>query len=220
MCLAVVWQAGKPPTPTELSAAASDNPDGWGVAFLGNSGNGKRSSAVYWRKGAGKPRVDQLHKLLLAVGPPALLHFRLATVGKVGAELAHPFPLDVGVPLATHGTSRRGALVHNGHWGDWINSYIPCAVSASASRKIPGGLWSDTRWIAWVTSQIGTDWLENLRGQQKIAILTASGEIRTWGSWYWERKGEIQVSTPMGFGVRGSYYSTGMGKPVASPIGI
>lgn len=99
MCIAIVAPAGKLVKETTLLECNANNPDGAGFAYI-------KDGKVEISKGFFKigQFIAEYKKKAEAFGKdnPMLLHFRIATQGKVNAPNCHPFPI------------RGGAIIHNG----------------------------------------------------------------------------------------------------------
>ncbi|MBW3089198.1 class II glutamine amidotransferase [Bifidobacterium miconisargentati] len=101
MCVIVTSEAGSMPTMTQLAQMSDTNPDGAGIA---------------WHDGVRlhRYRNEDNHQTLAFIAQhwqflesvPFLLHFRLATHGKVCVENTHPFRFSK--------SGRTGFIAHNG----------------------------------------------------------------------------------------------------------
>ncbi len=112
MCLIVVKSRKLqfPPVDT-LATAWKNNPDGFGLAWS----DGRR---VHIRKGA--MTLEQALELIATVPEPqqhdVVMHFRLATAGRIDAGNTHPFPISSSVTrLRQLNLDCNMALAHNGH---------------------------------------------------------------------------------------------------------
>lgn len=136
MCLIVKQTASNPLTREESDAIYRRNRDGFGVAWHDDDG-----TVQYWRR----VPVDaddawMLYQSALALATearPVVLHWRMATHGRVVDELAHPF----GLPGAT--------LIHNGvlpYWGSVAapgqsdTAALADAVAAIVTRAADDGM--------------------------------------------------------------------------------
>lgn len=102
MCIAIVAPAGKVVRPEHLREAHNSNNDGSGYAYVD-----KDSNKVVIKKGYFTAEAfTEAYQRTLEEGhgetSPMLLHFRIATMGKVERDNCHPFAID------------NGALIHNG----------------------------------------------------------------------------------------------------------
>lgn len=157
------------PSSQELFDADDTNRDGAGLAWV----EGKK---VCWKKGLTYEEVVDLANELS--NPPALFHFRIATVGGTNKELTHPFPITEDVSLDLEGEAD-AVLMHNGHWSDWKDEAMRSATSCGA--HVPDGLWSDSRAMAWLAAHHGIGILNFIK-HQRIAVLTPEG-IQRFGDW-------------------------------------
>src|SRR3989442_862864 len=138
MCVIISSPKGVKPTLDVLEKCHEANPDGAGVAWATGGG-------VQWEKGlTGK----EVFKIIQGVDKHFAVHFRWATVGGVGSQLTHPFPVTADVSLKKRGTAPK-LLMHNGHWHPWEKARD--AVMWRHKAALPSGPWSDSPAIAWVT---------------------------------------------------------------------
>lgn len=91
-----------------LRACEKANPHGSGIAWV-------QKKKVQFIKGLS---ADAISELLDVIEGPAVIHFRIATVGGKRAELCHPFPISPDAPLKPYGQAS-AVLFHNGHWNGW-----------------------------------------------------------------------------------------------------
>ena len=104
MCIAILLKPGAVISDGNVRAAANQNRDGGGMAYI-------RDGKVVIDKGY--MNVEELlkrYKEVVAEGlhkdNPMLMHFRIATTGRVSNENCHPFPIGL--------EEGDGALIHNG----------------------------------------------------------------------------------------------------------
>ena len=175
MCIIAVCNKSIPKL-EQVRNCVSLNPHGVGLAWV------TRSGLVRWIKGLSSAR--EVYKILVDQGPPIVFHARMASVGGVSNELCHPFPLEPGVPLTRTGTTRKGVLFHNGHWGGWQTT---CSILSTVNGwpELEGQV-SDTRYMTWLAVHGGLKPLELLT--EKVVIMTPS-EIRVLGRGWTEDKG-------------------------------
>lgn len=104
MCIAVVIPAGKVLDRETIQRCAQSNRDGSGLAYIHN---GKVHISKGWMD-AGE-FIKAYYPIAAEFGQhsPMLVHFRIATQGKVNRNNCHPFRI------------RGGALIHNGQF--WNN---------------------------------------------------------------------------------------------------
>jgi hypothetical protein len=153
------------PTEKMIEKAWERNHHGAGLAWREiNQKTGKR--VVRWKKGI--ENVEDMKKLMAEVPMTYIAHFRLASVdgGGVNPLLTHPFPIIKSAPLMKEGTIDGDVLFHNGNWKDWESE---CRLAAIHSNtKVPGGKWSDTRGMAFLSAIFGPGYLELLPKQKGI----------------------------------------------------
>lgn len=171
MCIAILSKAGKVVSDGNIARSAGRNRDGGGFAYV-DKDNGK----VKIRKGfmtaaeflkAYHETLEQGH----GENNPMMLHFRIATLGKVGTDNCHPFV----VP--------NGALIHNGSlWtgGGYGSSDVEKSDTREFAERISVNLTPEIL----RKSQVA---LELEVGYNKLAFLFDEGEYvilnETSGSW-------------------------------------
>ena len=177
MCVAIIVpKDAKAPDKETLEACEAQNPDGGGVAWLDK---GK----VCWKKGID---TAEILKILAKTQAPYLIHYRISTVGGKVASLCHPFPITKNASLDLEG--RAGAvLIHNGHWSSWKDKTM---LLQPNGQRIPEGVWSDTRAMAYLSAIYGADILTFV--DEKVAVLNATGSIEYWG--HWQKEGDCMYS--------------------------
>ena len=107
---------------------------------------------------------------------PAIVHFRIASVGHIVPELCHPFPIEDGVTTKLHGITDK-VLFHNGTWDSWKDTLLQSLISTN--KKLPKGYWSDSRAMAYIANEHDESVLNLVDG--KIAVLSVKG-IKKYGS--------------------------------------
>jgi hypothetical protein len=159
------------------------NDAGAGIAWreMGPDGIGQ----VKWEKGLD---VKEVTALALKLPIPYIAHFRIPTCGGRRADLTHPFPVDIKVPLYLKGFTPGYVMFHNGHWMEWKKYVLDMAVKQGV--EIPDGAWSDSRAMAFVIAKAGIKALEFM--DEKAAVLSYDN-IEIFGSG-WTRVNEILVS--------------------------
>jgi hypothetical protein len=150
------------PSLATLRAAEARNPHGSGIAFL-------QHNKVQWIKGLSPEAIAEL---LDIVSGPAVVHFRIATVGGKRAELCHPFPISPTAPLKAYGQAS-AVLFHNGHWHDWQDFAM--------TLKLEGPL-SDSRVMAAAVHRDGRALLKKIASAGRFVILTRKG-AEIYGQW-------------------------------------
>ena len=180
MCIIIVKPKGEPlPDKDKLLNCFLNNNDGAGFSFV-------KDNRVYLSKGYGrfKPFMRAI-KRHIKEDTPAILHFRIASVGKVTERNCHPFIIseDKREVEKTTGCTRSPVFAHNGSF----------AMKETANGK------SDTRQYARI---IGdpiiknnifknnnlTNILANSIGFNKLAFMNRKGELLLLGD-FEEEKG-------------------------------
>jgi predicted glutamine amidotransferase len=167
MCIIIVVKNKTTFKEEYIDNAAENNPDGIGAAWV-------ESGKVWFAKGLTKESVK---KLLRTKNTPILLHFRLATHGRVCKELCHPFPLDVRLlsknKLYGYVDS---VLMHNGteHRFKDLQDYLK-------TKAIHDENMSDTKALAYFLALHKKDYdlLKLFSG--KFAILEKTGNVLLFG---------------------------------------
>lgn len=165
MCVIAVCEK-KLPSLEDLQKMESANGDGAGVAWIENG-------LVHWRKNLKAEEILDVPFTL-----PVAIHFRMASIGGVRPELCHPFVVSAQANTDLVGATKKAVLMHNGHWGEW-RQFCRNALR-KVKGKIPGGSWSDTRALAWLTHIYGPGFLEI--SEQKVALISPKG-ITLYGAW-------------------------------------
>jgi hypothetical protein len=168
MCVAIACETVLPDKET-IDACEKTNPDGGGVAWV-EDGKVKFKKSV-----TGKEITEMIEKGI--VKAPALIHFRISTVGGTRPELCHPFPIAPGAPLDLEGEAE-GALIHNGHLSGWGPMMFFTVMKND--KKCPDGHWSDSRFMAYAAYHRGVNVLRSF-DFQKIAVLHNTGNILLYG---------------------------------------
>lgn len=162
MCVAIVIPAGERVSLEQVRACHMSNSDGAGLAYI----KGKTVKII---KGLLKP--DDFYQKYLEVvdkygDRPMLMHFRIATMGRVADRNCHPFPIC------------GGALIHNGSlWsGPLSNEKSDTAEFAEMFGKM-----MKEKYVAASMEKI-----DKAVGYNKLAILYGSGNfyIANKAQWY------------------------------------
>jgi hypothetical protein len=172
MCIAIVNRTGTLPLET-FTASYKNNPDGIGIAFT----DGEEVRTIRTMTDP-----EKLHGLYLAIREdnphPILIHARIGTHGSKDLGNVHPFKLD-----------KQTALIHNG------------IVDAPTYRPDRSDTWHLVDLLKMMqrpadlfdTTTNAHQWLKELAGYSKIALLNAQGQTviigedkGTWidGTWY------------------------------------
>jgi len=163
MCVIILCEKESAfPSLATLESAEKLNPHGGGIAWLEN---GK----VRYKKGI---NAKEIFAITEKIQLPAIIHFRIASIGSVVTELCHPFQINDEASTDIEGTCD-GVLFHNGTWSEW-NEFMMKAVISSNS-PMPIGQWSDSRAMAWLANKYGSKFLQLIDTSNKIAVLTPSG---------------------------------------------
>jgi predicted glutamine amidotransferase len=130
------------PTLRDLALCEKQNPHGSGLAWLDGQ-------YVHYEK---ELTIKQINRQLSRVDGPAIVHFRIASVGGIKPELCHPFPVTHRADLRQRGRAR-AVLFHNGTWREHK------AASERFSLSYGREPVSDTRVAASLVARFGFDWL-------------------------------------------------------------
>lgn len=168
------------PTDDELEKMEMSNGDGGGIAWRERSSpKAEAPDIVKWEKGL---TLAEMKEFCSRVPMPFAFHFRIASCGGKTKEMTHPFPIERDVRTALSGSIKGPVLFHNGHWSPWKDKGIDNAIHHRV--KVPEGLWSDTRVMAWLTFLHGhriLDFIDEkviLFGPTKIEIFHPDGWFR------------------------------------------
>jgi len=167
MCVIVVMKK-KIPDIGVFKQCEEKNSHGGGISWVENG-------SVHFKKGI---QYEEMHSIALKKGAPCIAHFRISTVGGVPKELCHPFPVSVRAGLSLEGKAK-SVLFHNGHWNGWEKRCMDMILYTGA--PFPGGPWSDSRALAWITACSHHTFMYFVTGQ-RVAIQSADG-IVTYGNW-------------------------------------
>lgn len=173
MCVIICLDEGKPKEQM-LKDAELTNRDGGGVAWVGNNGK------VNFIKGISAQAMYKLFEVG-TIKAPAIIHFRIGTVGENSTELCHPFIVSKKSEIKTCGQTDK-VLFHNGHWQEYKTHARK--VSQKHGFKMPKGPHiSDSRMMAYIAHFEGEEELAKMATGQKIAILTKDGIKRLGTGW-------------------------------------
>ena len=112
------------PTLAQLTLCEATNSHGSGLAWL----SGKHAQ---YEKGLS---VAEIHDFLRRLNGPAIVHFRIASVGGVNPDLCHPFPVTHRAPLRASGIAR-AVLFHN-----HLNRFAGCIFFLVVGHKTNNGV--------------------------------------------------------------------------------
>ena len=168
MCVIAICPAHLRPSLATVTACATANPHGAGVAW-------REGNRVLWRKGFSDP--GELKAFIDGIKGEAVTHFRWASVGEPVPALCHPFPVSGKPSTALQGAARR-VLFHNGTWSQWRNAVDELGLELD-------GPVSDTRVAAATVSHVGDIAIRRMPG--RWVVMTAKG-LDTYGD-FQTRKG-------------------------------
>lgn len=162
MCVIVISpNKASRPTLETLDRCAKANPHGSGFSWL-------ESGRVHYLKGMSTKAIA---KSLGEIKGPAIIHFRIASVGGIHPRLCHPFEITERPGSKLYGSADR-VLFHNGTWMQWQNW-----------ERLNGlhlkGQVSDTRVAAAAAWQNGFEWLKDTGS--KYVLFGQGGKIQTIG---------------------------------------
>lgn len=169
MCVILATKKNFKPKLTTLQACERANPHGGGIAWI----HGDR---VCWAKDLS---AEEVHEITRTQRGPFVIHFRIASVGKVCPELCHPFPVSGNASTALSGSAPT-VLFQNGTWHDWEQ----CLRDASKALRadIPKGPLSDARAAAWMVAQFGKIAFRGMGG--KFVTMNRRGWKLQTGHWH------------------------------------
>jgi hypothetical protein len=149
MCVIFIADSNVRPTEDMVRFGYLKNSAGAGAAW-------RENGVVKWKKGM---ILDEVQKLNLELPFPYVLHFRQPSHNTaVGPEACHPFVVNKRADYRTEGRTKDGVLFHNGFWTGWREKLLE--VSIKGLLPLPGGPWTDTRGLAWMTSHLDEGFLE------------------------------------------------------------
>jgi predicted glutamine amidotransferase len=155
MCLICFAPDGVGITEEEAINGFKRNSDGAGIAW-------KEDGLLRYKKGL--MTIDAFNEVYFGEKVcdkfPHTVHFRAASKNYVKEELTHPFIVDNNSALIKDYSGVDPILFHNGVFSKWETMMLQFYVNKGI--KIPEGEWSDTRFIAVLTSFLGEKLLELL----------------------------------------------------------
>jgi len=182
MCVIICVQHGDFPTLETLKSAEALNSHGGSIAWLNKDGSKS------YAKGIKAKKIWKLicNKLVPANVQTAIIHFRIASIGKVKPQLCHPFEIteDVRLNMKVSNTDSE-LLFHNGTWSEWAEYLIEFMKEQKVPIPLPKGEYSDSRVMAFLSFHLGHNVLSKLVGKtwNKIAILTSNGIVKYGSGW-------------------------------------
>ena len=175
MCVIINIEKGQFPKYETLKSAELLNSHGGSIAWLEN---GK----INFEKGIKAKKINDLIEKRLKPNKvkTAIIHFRIASVGKINKELCHPFQISEKVnPDLKVMDSEYDLLFHNGTITTWESMLIESLQKFKG--QIPSGELSDSRVIAFLLNRHGTDIIKD-SVHNKFSILTKKGIVK-FGQW-------------------------------------
>ena len=158
------------PTPEMVEKAYHTNDHGGGVAW-------RENGLVKWKKGL---VVEEMQHFIKSLPLPFVAHFRIASSGGQSPMLCHPFPVEKQVDVALEGQTKSYVLFHNGHWGEWKSFTKETALRMGS--KIPMGVWSDSRAMAWAAHNYGLGILDMI-DEKCVAFSPTDLEVIKGSGW-------------------------------------
>lgn len=175
MCVIINIEKGEYPKYQTLKEAEILNAHGGSIAWL-------QDGKINYQKGITAKKVNSIIEKRLKPNKvqTAIIHFRIASVGKVNKALCHPFPIssEVKTDLKVE-DSKFDLLFHNGTVSSWESMLIESLQKHEG--KLPNGELSDSRAIAFLLNRHGTDIIKDANFN-KFSILTKKGIVK-FGTW-------------------------------------
>lgn len=171
MCVIICCdkESGFPALAT-LESAEQLNQHGGGIAWIGENGK------VKYRKGINAKEIFEITK---QIPLPAIIHFRIASIGVINNNLCHPFPINENADCDLAGEAE-SVLFHNGTWSNWDQVCLEAVIKKDI--KFPDGDWSDSRAMAWLVDKYGVGVLNLLSDGNKIVVFSKEG-FKRFGRW-------------------------------------
>lgn len=168
MCVILVCPPQVRPNIETLQRCWIANPHGAGIAW-------REQARVHWLK---SNRVSEILRIANAKAGEIVIHFRIASVGRVCNELRHPFPVSRRAGLASAG-SGRAVLFQNGTWHEWEHGL---EFAAAEGYAVPKGEMSDARAAAFLCSIYGHRILRQCGFSRWVFFGAKSTTL--YGSWF------------------------------------
>lgn len=205
------------PEDSELARGATRNDDGAGLAWLST----EKTPTLHYQKGLASAKEVKEFIRDNKIQLPVVIHFRTTSSGGKMKELTHPFPITAEAEVDLSGTAP-AVLFHNGSVLEWEKHMLQVILSTNV--EVPGGPWSDTRSLAWITHLKGTGVLNWLVGTSRVAVFEAApptlhtkeysrvrDHIRLWNYSSWVKKEGYMQSIETSFSNRGGVVVYGGG---------
>lgn len=158
-------------TKDQIEAGFTDNKYGSGVAWIDFLAKG--GPVVRWKKGI--ETAQEVVDLVATLKPPYVVHHRLPTEDLDDIELTHPFPIDADASDALEGSTKGLLLFHNGKWAGWRKEAFDTCKAFGV--KLPKGIWSDTRTMAWMAHHYGEEALQLIDEKALVFGLNPDGTV-------------------------------------------
>ena len=179
MCVIAVCEEERV-SPIQVEQMYNANNAGAGVAW-------RESGKVLWKKGL---NLEEIQEIIADLPLPFVAHFRIPSCGGSSKMLTHPFPISKDAELVLEGSTTGRVLFHNGHWRDWKEMALKAGLAGKG--KIPAGIWSDSRVMAWMANGMGLGVLTFI--DEKV-IAFGPYDLEAYGSgWSTIEGGKIWVS--------------------------
>lgn len=186
MCIIAVKRPEiAPPTDDILKRMFKKNPDGSGVAWsykgVLHIVKGLMSEAEF---------LDAAHKI--PQDAPAIYHTRIQTSGGVNKELTHPFLIDADIKKQRQtkvATSKGAALAHNGIFSQYKTKELNNDTTQFITNNIAPLKALKDKTGGQITDADIKNIIDELADGSRVAILTASGALETYGSGWQTDKG-------------------------------
>jgi hypothetical protein len=192
VCVIAVVQDDRP-TSEQVNQMWDKNKHGAGVAW-------RQGGFVHWKKGLSLVDVQKMNESLPF---PYVLHFRVPSHGTSANWLAcHPFPIDANASTKLEGKTKGSVLFHNGMWLKWKDELKDIAIRGH--WKLPSGVWSDSRGLAWAAHHLGHGILELI--DEKVCVFGPE-DTELFGQWV--KCGRLVVSNKMWEPIKNVYHHGG-----------
>jgi len=166
MCVIILCEREFPSVDT-LKSAEAMNGHGGGIAWVDKTGK------VMYRKALGADEIQ--HIIETEAQLPAIVHFRIASIGHVSDELCHPFPITDDSEVSLSGECD-SVLFHNGTWSEWDTHLLSAITSGKLPMPKDTKHMSDSRCMALLANTYGKNILNLIAGKSdKIAVLSING---------------------------------------------
>jgi hypothetical protein len=190
MCVIAICPEKVRPDLNTVQACWDANPHGAGMAW-------REKGEVHWLK---SNDVSEIFRTANAKKGEVVLHFRIASIGRVCPELRHPFPVSKRAGLHDRGIAK-AVLFQNGTWGAYREAL---EFAKGEGHKLPDGEMSDARAAAFLCSIYGPEFLQ--RAGHSRWVFFGSRSTSIFGDWttvgrikysntYWRTQADWHRST-------------------------